>query len=331
MSAAIVILKDFLFFKIRNEPESINLEGMTPEEYIESVCKDFQDTCNEMFQTERDNIDQHLEEAHEELTAYFHKNREPWKEVLKTMKHMYFLHVDVQFMLESKLQEYGQDDLFSEFKHLQTVTVYIYQRLCQLYNDVITLLDNGCVEGAFTLFYSMYELSTSLLFIHSSKQSEKVAKAYIKYSHEDNGSHAWAKADKRLSSSRMTAVPFHRIEALSGIKVFCDAFGDYPYRHLQAFGADEMQETWDVPGLFSGNMAMNLEVSAQLASGIFLFVLERIGHIFIDENLLFRMDGLHRWCELLEDMIQKALEEYDAFLMETEYSAADDADDVTKG
>ncbi len=304
MSHALKLLTFILTTNVKHDPKRAEDEGKTPEEYIESHIASFMHDVDESLVEQEKRMLEELEEMQERLTSFVDTELPLWQGAFGTAKMLLFLtyalteHIASEVEDEEDEEDENEGASTSDETQLFYVMYYLNRRICQHFESIIILLEHGCVDSAFTLWRSIYECLCIMAFIHTSKTQEKVAAAYLRYTHEETGSHAWAKVDKRLASAKNASVSFTRIEAVCGIREIWADDDRTPFVHLQAFGLDKGENPEIMPELHNGPTAFEvsdvaiLSVNAMMNSLIILSLYHLPqGH----ELLLFRT--LEVWAE----------------------------------
>ncbi len=314
MSKAQIVLKDMLIHQMHHTPQHLNMDGKDPETFLTETLDLFTKDTDELFAVQVEKMHEVAEEIHQEEKAFLEKDLSLWQDSFAGIRLLYQNALEIESTVNEQMREiYAEEKQAQEEEpHTLEVTRYIHSRVCQLFYETTILLEHGMVEGAYTLWYKMHELCCCLLFIHSSKNPEKLAMAYIKYAHEDNGRHLWAKSDKRVASSKGTYIPFHRIEALCGSDSHI-VTDEAPYTHLQAQGSEYMLHSKDTPLTSLGREAFELEVVAFSAIRTLISVTEQLVFTTSNVKMLLVLHLMEVWEEKLEDMLIHAAGAYEDF------------------
>lgn len=85
----------------------------------------------------------------------------------------------------------------------------IHGRACQVYEEILCLVENGFADGAFARWRTLYELGIIGDFIRSN--GEVVAKAYLDQANTSNKSYVWAKCAPCFSNKYASFAEIEKI------------------------------------------------------------------------------------------------------------------------
>ncbi len=311
MFIASSILKDILFFKMQHEKDDLNIGDQDPAEFLEDALELFEKDANAIFKEQTKSIGKSINASKKETKKLLSKEIIPWQGVFDAMRTIHFINLDLAQTVDEIIMVTSEDNAEFDDSHLHHLSYYIHKRACQTFYEIIILLENGLVEGAFTLWHTMHELCCCLLFIQSSKTPEKLAEAYIRYSHDDDGRNLWAKTDKRVASSRGSFIPFHRIESMCNLEIIFPEM-IFSFRHIQARGSEFMLHSKDTPIVYTGIGVFDAALPAISAIKTLQVITENLVLMGTDADVLIQLYTLELWNEKLEEMIINVEETYAA-------------------
>ncbi len=312
MSKAHAFLKEMLNHHAVHAPELLDLDGKEPEEAIEEASESFLQVRKELFATQVKMCNKIVKSSRAETKKFLAKELGMCDAAYKGLRLYHQLSIELEQIVEHQIKKfYAENNELSE-PHLFEVTNYIHLRVCQLFYQIIILLESGLVDGAYTLWYNMHELFSCLVFINTSENPEELAKAYIKYAHKDDGRHLWAKDDKRVTLAKSGTVPFYDIESTC----YTDeqnANEDLPYKHLQAKGEKFMLHSLDTPMVQVGLGGFDLSFPALCALRTLHSASEKLAFVLPIPEALILLSTLELWEVKLEKMLTEAEDAYDAY------------------
>ncbi len=309
MSKACTILQNLISYQMHNEKEKMDFKGMEPQNFLENALKEFSTDSQQSFMAQVALTEKFMQDSRGKISTFLNHNLPPWKEAFDALRMLYLLHMDNQKTLHARILELTAQGANPAVQHTYKVTYYIHQRICQLFYEVIVLVENGLAEGAYTLYRAMHELCCSLMFIHTSSKAEELALAYMTYAHEDTGTHMWAQGDARLANAPKDAIPFHHIEALCGMKNYWPQ-EQIPHAHLQSRGKEHMPSPDAVPPLQIGLGMYYAIVPALYAVRTLQIATEKLASVYVNVNFLLALRTLELWEQRVEALLLQARDNY---------------------
>lgn len=194
---------DEIFNKALMKEINKRLEQATTQEAADAIIEDISDDdllsmyrtvykerAKESVDFFRNTMHEEVKKFREEENAYIYQLNEQWKDGFVASEAIYILVSQEVETYVSWVKNLKQD-MRNEQQYVFTSLQHLQGRALQIYLEIITLMKNGFVDGAYARWRSMYELVIIASFIL--KYGEDVAEQFIK-SLNNQGWYEWARA-----------------------------------------------------------------------------------------------------------------------------------------
>lgn len=138
------------------------------------------------------------------------RQKQKWGKAFIAYEAMYILSIEAVesyglYLNELEDEESKKSNQFTFLVHRE-----LHARACQIYLEILCLIQTGFADGAFARWRSMYELSVTSCFIR--ENGEIVAKSFYNAVESEDGWHDWAKPAECFKSTRKKHIRFSDLQ-----------------------------------------------------------------------------------------------------------------------
>jgi len=200
---------------IKKQIEEDTKKGASEQEIIEKIEKiDFTVIYSELFEKVTiDMLDYFKSSMYEFIVEqqsltdeFLARQRQKWGKSFIAYEFMYWLSVEAAERYGQYLGELSKKEDLTQSQFQYLALRELHSRACQIFLEILCLMQNGFADGAFARWRSMYELSIISCFIHES--GELVAKAFYDAAQTEDR-YDWAKTAECFCSSRYQDSKYH--------------------------------------------------------------------------------------------------------------------------
>ena len=226
--------------------------GKTEEEIDKALSElDYKGMINDFINMVSDDMAKTLESTmyekvrdSENFDAEFvARNKQKWGKAFTAYRALYEICIEAAHYKCEYLDELNYDEK-KDKQYTLLALRDLHGRACQMYLEILCLMENGFVDGAYARWRSLYELVIIACFI--SDNGEDVAKAFVECSEVQNDDYKWAKKAKCFTGK--DKVSFNMIRKESSI---VKGSWEQPYQlanevvHATARGTFKRMGNWD--------------------------------------------------------------------------------------
>ncbi len=223
-----------------------------------------------------------------------------------------FAFSEAQYVLTLEIAEDYRKDVeaetdtnsFEEKKYSYWALTNIHGRACQVYLEVLCLVENGFADGAFARWRTLYELGIIGDFIHS--YGEPVAKAFLEQANTDDQHYTWARCASCFEGKKPNfRVRFSDIENIvskeprwkESYKTACFVMHGSPQGTLRRIGAMDIETNV----INAGRTDYGIDSAAINASSLFALITITYLELFPSEDSIRNALFLSLWANAVRD------------------------------
>lgn len=165
-------------------------------EYLEQISyfdahPERQETLKEIFKSLKDDIYEISAEHRADTQLFCAHQEQLWGKCFAVSEAMYELVLEATEKYVAFVSENIPSEEFERHKYTFVALRNIHGRVCQIFLEVLCLMQNGFADGAYARWRTMYELCCYAEFIKVN--GEETAKAYIEQADTEDQHPTWAK------------------------------------------------------------------------------------------------------------------------------------------